>query len=93
MPRDPQHLQFLLRYNLPTIVKICDLKLIGAPKTNARLASVPAVPALKTILQKYKANFPAGEGDWIFRGEKLMRPLDLDNLSRRDIPPRHTAIY
>ena len=26
-----------------------------------------------------------GDG-WIFRGEKLLRPLDLDNLSRRDIP-------
>jgi integrase len=59
---------------------------IGAPKTNARLASVPVVPVLKTILRKYKTNFPAGEDDWIFRGEKLMRPLDLDNLSRRDIP-------
>lgn len=59
---------------------------VGSPKTNARLASVPVMPVLKTILQKYKANFPAGEDEWIFRGEKLMRPLDLDNLSRRDIP-------
>jgi integrase len=59
---------------------------IGTPKTTARLASVPVVPVLKTILQKYKTDFPAGAEEWMFRGEKLMRPLDLDNLSRRDIP-------
>jgi len=59
---------------------------ISAPKTEAREAGVFAVPLLQKILKKYKENFPAGVEGWLFRGEKCMRPLDLDNLSRRDIP-------
>ena len=59
---------------------------VGAPKTEAREAGVFVVPILRKILAKYKAAFPAGEDGWIFRGEKMMRPLDLDNLSRREIP-------
>jgi integrase len=59
---------------------------IGATKTDAREAAVTVIPALKKILAKYKQDSPnVGEG-WIFRGEKLLRPLDLDNISRRDIP-------
>lgn len=58
----------------------------GATKTEAREAGVEVIPVLRKILAKYKAEFPpVGEG-WIFRGEKLHKPLDLDNLSRRDIP-------
>ena len=38
------------------------------------------------VLATYKKQFPeVGEG-WVFRGERMYRPLDLDNLSRRDIP-------
>jgi integrase len=59
---------------------------IGATKTDAREAGVFVVPLLQKILKKYKENFPAGVEGWIFRGEKSMRPLDLDNLSRREIP-------
>jgi integrase len=59
---------------------------IGDPKTAAREAGVFVIPLLRKILAKYKAAFPAGEEVWIFRGEKFMRPLDLDNLSRRVIP-------
>jgi integrase len=59
---------------------------IGAPKTEAREAGVYVVPVLRKILTKYKEGFPAGTDDWIFRGEKFLRPLDLDNLSRREIP-------
>jgi integrase len=59
---------------------------VGETKTEAREAGIFVVPILRKILAKYKTGFPAGEGDWIFRGEKFMRPLDLDNLSRRDIP-------
>lgn len=59
---------------------------VGVPKTEARETGVFVVPLLQKILTKYKKSFPAGEADWIFRGEKFMRPLDLDNLSRRDIP-------
>ena len=59
---------------------------VGAPKTEAREARVYVVPLLRKILEKYKGSYPSvGEG-WIFRGEKMLRPLDLDNLSRRDIP-------
>ena len=59
---------------------------IGAPKTEAREAGIYVVPILRKILIKYKASFPPiGEG-WMFRGEKMLRPLDLDNLSRREIP-------
>jgi len=59
---------------------------IGATKTDAREAAVTVIPVLKKILTKYKQDSPkVGEG-WMFRGEKLLRPLDLDNISRRDIP-------
>jgi len=58
---------------------------VGAPKTEAREAGVYVVPLLRKILAKYKASYPSVGEDWIFRGQK-MRPLDLDNLSRRDIP-------
>ena len=44
------------------------------------------IPLLRKILAKYKNDFPAGEDGWIFRGEKFLRPLDLNNLSRREIP-------
>ena len=38
------------------------------------------------ILTKYKQDSPRVSDGWMFRGEKLLRPLDLDNISRRDIP-------
>ena len=44
------------------------------------------IPLLRKILEKYKKKFPPSEDDWIFRGERYLRPLDLDNLSRRDLP-------
>ena len=61
---------------------------IGAPKTEAREAGVPVAPLLREILAKYKANkeFPPVEGGWIFYGQKEKKPIDMDNLSRRDIP-------
>ena len=59
---------------------------IGAPKTEAREAGVYVVPLLRKILTKYKASYPPVGDGWIFRGEKMLRPLDLDNLSRRTIP-------
>jgi integrase len=59
---------------------------IGAPKTEAREAGVFVIPVLRKILAKYKNDFPTGEEGWVFRGEKFLRPLDLDNLSRREIP-------
>jgi integrase len=60
--------------------------LVGPTKTEAREAGVPVIHLLQKILDKYKKAHPSlGEG-WIFRGEKLFKPLNLDNLSRRDIP-------
>jgi len=59
---------------------------IGAPKTEAREAGVFVLPVLQKILAKYRAAFPSVAEGWMFRGEKMHKPLDLDNLSRRDIP-------
>jgi integrase len=59
---------------------------IGAPKTDARGAKVYVIPLLRKILAKYKSAFPPIGDRWVFRGEKMLRPLDLDNCSRRDIP-------
>jgi integrase len=61
---------------------------IGAPKTEAREAAVPVAPLLQEILTKYRANkdFPTVEGGWMFYGRKEKKPIDMDNLSRRDIP-------
>ena len=58
----------------------------GAPKTEAREATIYVVPLLQKILKKYKEEYPEAGDGWIFRGDKLLRPLDLDNLSRREIP-------
>jgi integrase len=59
---------------------------VGAPKTEAREAGIFVIPILRKILAKYKKDFPSVGDGWIFRGEKFLRPLDLDNLSRREIP-------
>jgi integrase len=59
---------------------------VGPTKTEAREAGVYVVPQLRNILKSYRKKFPPkGEG-WMFRGERLLNPLDLDNLSRREIP-------
>jgi len=58
---------------------------VGAPKTEAREDSLYVVPMIRKLLAQYKKDFPQiGEG-WVFRGVKG-GPLNLDNLSRRDIP-------
>jgi len=61
---------------------------IGSPKTEAREAAVPVAPLLHEILAKYRANedFPPVEDNWIFYGQKEKKPIDMDNLSRREIP-------
>jgi integrase len=45
-------------------------------------------PLLHEILAKYRANedFPPVEDNWMFYGQKEKKPIDLDNLSRREIP-------
>jgi integrase len=59
---------------------------IGPTRTDAREAGVYVTPLLRKIFVKCKKGFPEVGDGWIFRGEKLLRPLDLDNLSRREIP-------
>lgn len=59
---------------------------VGSPKTEAREADVYVIPLLRKILAKYGKKYPAVGESWIFRGERLLKPLDLDNLSRRNIP-------
>jgi integrase len=59
---------------------------VGAPKTEAREAGIYVISVLRKVLTKYKESFPSVGDGWMFRGEKLLRPLDLDNLSRREIP-------
>jgi len=59
---------------------------IGPTKTDAREQGVYVAPILQKMLGKYRKEFPPLGDRWIFRGERLLRPLDLDNLSRRDIP-------
>jgi integrase len=61
---------------------------IGAPKTEAREAEVFIIPLLRKIFVKYQEKFPPVGDGWIFRGEKLLKPLNLDNMSRRDIPDK-----
>ena len=61
---------------------------IGEPKTEAREAAVPVAPLLQEILAKYRTNkgFPPVDNGWMFYGQKEKKPIDMDNLSRRDIP-------
>ncbi|PYT05605.1 MAG: hypothetical protein DMF60_11420 [Acidobacteria bacterium] len=58
----------------------------GPLKTQAREAGIPVISQLRRILDTYKKQFPPNGHEWVFRGEKLGRPLDLDNISRRDVP-------
>jgi integrase len=58
---------------------------VGPTKTEAREAGVPVIPLLVRILEAYRKKFPFVGDGWIFQGEKLLNPLDLDNLSRREI--------
>jgi integrase len=58
----------------------------GAPKTEAREDGVYIVPMLRKMLAAYKKEFAKEcDGGWMFSGEKG-GPLNLDNVSRRDIP-------
>ena len=60
---------------------------IGSPKTEAREAAVPVAPLLQEILAKYKTNkdFPLVDEGWMFYGQKEKKPINMDDLSRREI--------
>lgn len=58
---------------------------IGDTKTPESKNAVPVIGPLRTILEAHRKK--NGTGEWIFAGEKMGRPLHLDNLSRRVIHP------
>jgi integrase len=60
-------------------------KFIGAPKTNAREGAIHIIHPMRRMLAKYKKDFPPFGDGWIFRGIKG-GPLNLDDVSRREIP-------
>ncbi len=58
---------------------------IGDTKTPESRARVPVIAPLRKALDAHRKR--DGANNWIFSGEKMGRPLHLDNLSRRVIKP------
>jgi len=58
---------------------------VGDTKTDESKKKLPVIEPLRKILDTHKRK--NGSGKWIFAGEKMGRPLHLDNLSRRVIRP------
>ena len=57
----------------------------GETKTPESRNAVPVIEPLRKVLDAHRRR--DGAGKWIFSGEKMGRPLHLDNLSRRVIRP------
>jgi integrase len=57
----------------------------GETKTRKSKNSVPVIEPLQKILAAHKQK--NGSSEWIFAGEKMGRPLHLDNLCRREMKP------
>lgn len=71
---------------------------VGATKTESSEGTVPVLPILAKILDAHRARTKQqgaenrdDRDDYIFRGERLRRPLSLANLVRRVIVPTITA--
>jgi integrase len=58
---------------------------VGETKTPESKSSVPVIAPLRKLLDAHVQR--NGTADWLFSGEKMGRPLHLDNLSRRVIRP------
>jgi len=58
---------------------------VGDTKTRESKNAVPVIEPLRKILDAHRRS--NGKSDWIFAGEKMGRPLHLDNLCRREIKP------
>jgi integrase len=58
---------------------------VGDTKTPESKNAVPIIIPLRTILDAHRRN--NGNSEWVFAGEKMGRPLHLDNLCRREIKP------
>jgi integrase len=60
---------------------------VGATKTESSEGSVPVLPVLKKVLDAHRVQSKVKDDGYIFRGERLGRPLNLANLVRRVIVP------
>ena len=60
---------------------------LGQPKSKASRASVPVIPVLRQMLDVHRARAGNPTEGFIFRGPRLGRPIDLDNLSKDRIRP------
>ena len=58
---------------------------IGPPKTEDSEATVPVLPLLQKVLEKYRKSAP--DDAYIFAGERRGAPLNLANLAARVIKP------
>lgn len=58
---------------------------VGDTKTRESKNAVPIIEPLRKILNAHRRT--NGKSEWIFAGEKMGRPLHLDNLCRREIKP------
>ena len=59
----------------------------GGTKTEKSASSVPVIEQLRKILAVHKQKPGTNTESWIFAGEKMGRPLNLDNLARREMKP------
>jgi integrase len=60
---------------------------VGLTKTESSEGTVPVLPILRKILDAHRQKTKGQDDDYIFRGERLHRPLSLANLVRRVIVP------
>jgi integrase len=60
---------------------------VGLTKTESSEGTVPVLPILRKILDAHRQKTKGQDDDYIFRGERLHRPLSLANLVRRTIVP------
>jgi integrase len=60
---------------------------LGQPKSRASRASVPVIPLLRKMLDAHRARAGNLAEGFIFRGPRLGRPIDPDNLSKDHIRP------
>jgi integrase len=58
---------------------------VGDTKTRESKNAVPVIEPLRKILDAHRRT--NGKSEWVFAGEKMGRPLHLDNLCRREIKP------
>ncbi len=60
---------------------------VGTPKTEGSAKPVPVIDTLRVILSELREAEGNQQSGPILRGERCGRPLNLDNLARRDVKP------